>query len=472
MAHSEMDDGFDAWDRERFEEGDERTPFTVKERILAAGRARIRETRRPVPKDPYAYPGLKIHPHYNQANKMRWYNRLTCFLALASLILAIIQNEIHWESYRTIEPDTPEMGPIYIPEHNPPLRELLKWIVGINILVLEFGIYLYYRASLRLEKLRGTMLPQDTFYSAGYLPYWLLETLICAIHPLPFLYFEFDKPERGGLHTTYTSDDFFTALMLPRLYLLFRVFRDFYGLNHENCRHIGIFGGVDLDRPMVLFKNMLFEHPVLVIPIGVLLNIFTLGYAMCVFERPTDASFLKIKNGFWVTFVTMTTVGYGDLYPQTDFGRLIAVLACTQALIILMLCIIGLDAFLEPDPKEFKAFDVIKHKDWNRELKMRAIVLIQSFWRSIRLLDRKDTPLSFGSSYIADTKLSTLIRRFRDFRRCEPLQHDNVGMMAWHEYTICRDLGSRIQILEDALLQNQSLREEYESDRRKGLRAL
>ena len=42
---------------------------------------------------------------------------------------------------------------------------------------------------------------------------------------------------------------------------------------------------MDLDSPLLLFKNMLHEHPLMVIAVGYLLNIFVLGYAMCVFER-------------------------------------------------------------------------------------------------------------------------------------------------------------------------------------------
>ena len=63
--------------------------------------------------------------------------------------------------------------------------------------------------------------------------------------------------------------------------------------------------------------------------IGVLFFVFllqvVLGYSIFVIEsaRP-DSQFQTVASGVYWAIVTMTTVGYGDVVPQTELGRLLA----------------------------------------------------------------------------------------------------------------------------------------------------
>lgn len=52
--------------------------------------------------------------------------------------------------------------------------------------------------------------------------------------------------------------------------------------------------------------------------------------------------FKPIMNSAWLTIITMTTVGYGDLYPQTFFGRTFGVLSFIVGNVLISIIVVVL----------------------------------------------------------------------------------------------------------------------------------
>lgn len=91
-------------------------------------------------------------------------------------------------------------------------------------------------------------------------------------------------------------------------------------------------------------------------------------------------------NTFWLILVTMTTsklkilniiilyiVGYGDIYPTTYFGRLLAVVACILGTFVISLLVVFLNSKISFDEVESHIYNsVMEEKTNDDELKLIA----------------------------------------------------------------------------------------------------
>lgn len=65
-------------------------------------------------------------------------------------------------------------------------------------------------------------------------------------------------------------------------------------------------------------------------------------------------------SALWNVVVTMTTVGYGDLYPRTNPGRIIAFAICISGVILVSMMVVALTNALVMDNSERKSYIVLK----------------------------------------------------------------------------------------------------------------
>ena len=75
--------------------------------------------------------------------------------------------------------------------------------------------------------------------------------------------------------------------------------------------------------------------------------VFVFGTAAYFLEHDVNTQFGNISDGLWWAFVTLTTVGYGDIYPMTSGGRIIAVFTMIFGIAIYSLVVANLTFFVE-----------------------------------------------------------------------------------------------------------------------------
>jgi len=74
----------------------------------------------------------------------------------------------------------------------------------------------------------------------------------------------------------------------------------------------------------------------------IMLEVVLFGSSVYAFENGNhkDGSFASIPDTMWWAFVTMTTVGYGDLAPITNLGRLLGVFCMFSGIVLMAICVI------------------------------------------------------------------------------------------------------------------------------------
>jgi len=75
--------------------------------------------------------------------------------------------------------------------------------------------------------------------------------------------------------------------------------------------------------------------------------VFIFGTSAFLLEQGTNPSFGSIEDGLWWAFVTLTTVGYGDIFPITSAGRVIGVLTMVFGIGVYSLMVANLTFFVQ-----------------------------------------------------------------------------------------------------------------------------
>eukprot|EP01017_Pseudomicrothorax_dubius_P044686 TRINITY_DN7580_c0_g1_i4.p1 TRINITY_DN7580_c0_g1~~TRINITY_DN7580_c0_g1_i4.p1 ORF type:complete len:272 (-),score=27.87 TRINITY_DN7580_c0_g1_i4:13-828(-) len=104
---------------------------------------------------------------------------------------------------------------------------------------------------------------------------------------------------------------------------------------------------------------------------GVFAAVFLLGlvvfaYSVRIFERPLASLFPddfhldSWDDSLWFTVVTMTQVGYGDVYPRTTFGRMVAFMMCIFGSLSTSLFVVACEHFFTPAHNEYRALATVR----------------------------------------------------------------------------------------------------------------
>ena len=148
-------------------------------------------------------------------------------------------------------------------------------------------------------------------------------------------------------------------------------------------------------------KSLLKDKPIISIVLLFAVSIFIFGYML----RNTELAFIvdveqnkfqnwtNIWNGFWCITITIFTVGYGDYYPHTHFGRIITIIACLWGTFLVSLMVVAITNSMELSPQQLTAYNEIKQSILEQKYKEKALTLIRYYYNA-RSLSEEGEDLS------------------------------------------------------------------------------
>jgi len=329
----------------------------------------------------YAPKGHTNSMHAAQWASSRVRSLLWAFVfAILGVIAAIGENEVLWANNRVASMSS-------------------FWLKVLCVVVSSISLYFirnYYRAVIAQERLRGLPLHNGhvsvvNLRSTGLFWQALFDLICLAPMPIPFVEFEFEIwNDSTSSPVVYQIDVILTVLMLLRL----RFFPRFFGecLSDVGTDSARAYGNI---TRLVMGESFIFRYLVNTNLLMVLTlwftQIFFFGYCLMLFERPMSFNVLahsklnEFANCLWCTVITMTIVGYGDVYPQTRLGRSTMMLASISALIMVAISTNIVNVLLTMNRAESKCIEVLGMMEARDDVKIKAAELIQSAWRAYSL---------------------------------------------------------------------------------------
>ena len=194
---------------------------------------------------------------------------------------------------------------------------------------------------------------------------FLWNIIIFFLAPMPMTYginCHFHS-EKFDMNYNVPLNSIFTAFCLIRLWFVVKYYlatSNYY--NQRAFRAFKIYGlEISLGFP---FKSTMLLHPLSIDLILFLIFLFLCSYNLRIFERYTDevsgVEFGHFYNDLWCIFITMTTVGYGDLAPTTEFGRIFVLISCLFGTFLVALAVSSVSNCLLLENNEFTIFQILE----------------------------------------------------------------------------------------------------------------
>lgn len=256
---------------------------------------------------------------------------------------------------------------------NQALRSLTLVFTGISV------YFLILRHRVKCEWRNKKMLAQSMSNNNGkrknmWSQRLVAELVILALFPYPFFRANVTLHQPSIKETNekwsnlvplcYNLAEFLYVAMFLRLFFIFRAAFNYTPFQDNHARYY-----CEKLKTRANFRfslrSMMKTRPFMLIYIMSSISFLLLGVIIRVFERPysnvSGLNYESFENSIWNMAITMATVGYGDLYPCTTFGRIFGVIGALWGSFVFSMIVFTFQSMFQLDRNQKQAFLSIKH---------------------------------------------------------------------------------------------------------------
>ena len=330
----------------------------------------------PGPLAPQAPRGVYLVLLDVEERRKRWLSDMCCALGMVGLLCMFIV---------TVPNDVLDVGK----DKNAgawTYRTVAKLFMTLTTVMLLISLYLLYAVEYRLLSLRG-LVPSSTsgatflrFKRRMLLPF-LVEFFLCAFH-IP-IGMEFDVEIQravGDGQVNLVPVDALGVIMFVRFYLFARVVQLRSKYASRSARFIGASNDVKFDLSFAI-KSYTISHPFVLLTITSVLIIFALAYAILLAEHATHSGSIVLSDAVWLIFITASSVGYGDIYPENHVGRVVAVIGALFGIVAMALLVAMVTESLKLSKQETRLMRLMERDRLKSRVVNQAARVVQFTWR-------------------------------------------------------------------------------------------
>ena len=331
--------------------------------------------------------------------------------------------------------------------------EAFRFITSISTLIIIILVIFHYQIKKIFLIFKHEIPLNSSMLSLNLTIPMIIEIIFLIVHTPPF----FNNMVINYKYTTVNYEEvipiyvdlFISAFILTRVYLLFKYYANYskWGGVFASmvCSECNAKGGF-----IFTYKAGIKEHSFIFVIVFMVFTILIFGYTL----RNCEISFIKdvpekyfqdwthISNGFWFMTTNILLLGYGDYYPTTFLGRIIAFFTCIWGIILEGFLIKAILNLIKMDKKEEAAYNEVEQYLEECNYKKTALKLIHQVYNTNIILenlkkennmkkgDLKDELFKERKIYFNKLawKLRKLLRDFSKMRKNKEKQEREVSV--------------------------------------------